>query len=224
MLAKREIPSNVINYDMCKSCTSPCCYHTPCEYLPSDFDELTIENVEQLIINNLAIIDKGYLDGNKNQMFYYLRMRTIRENLNSMDISNKNDIYLSKDGRKGTCLYYKVAQKYYHGIEYEKYDEEKIFSLSELEVLKLFRNKLKHEKVIKSVKVCIEEYLAARKERAWGGCLLTEEQRPGGGLFIVPQTDGRCSLLSDYTHNRWDMSENQEVLKRILDKNGILRK
>ncbi|MBQ4584489.1 MAG: hypothetical protein IJA94_06345 [Bacilli bacterium] len=228
MLAKREIPSNVINYEMCKSCTSPCCGHTPCEYLPSDFDDLTIDNVEQLIINNLAIIDEGYLSSDKSKMFYYLRMRTNRENLNSMDISNKNDIYLSKEGRKGACLYYKASEKYYYGIEYAKYDGKMLLSLSELELLKLFRSKLEREKTIKSVKVCIEEYLAARKERAWGGCLLTEDQRPGGGLFIVPdlKSDGTqsCKILEQYSYNGWDMPENQEVLKRILDKNGILKK
>ena len=92
MLAKREIPSNVINYDMCKICPNPCCLYMPCEYLPSDFVEPKMDAIEQVILNNLAIIDSKFLDF-ENKFIYYLRARTIYEDLNTMDCLGKKDIY-----------------------------------------------------------------------------------------------------------------------------------
>ncbi len=224
MLVKRDIPHEVINYDMCKLCGGLCCRQTPCEYLPTDFALPKIENIEQAIVSNLAIIDEGYLKtSTKKQSVYYLRTRTYREDLNKMQINNKSDIYLSKLGRKGTCLYYKAAKKYYCGIEYDKYNEEKILSLNKIELLKLFKMKQQFEGIAKPIEVCVQEYLDARKEEAWGGCLLSEEQRPSGGLYIVPdfRSDGNyhCKELDLYRKDSWATPENQEVLKRILEKN-----
>lgn len=224
MLVKRDIPHEVINYDMCKLCGGLCCRQTPCEYLPTDFALPKIENIEQVIVNNLAIIDEGYIkNSDKSNPVYYLRARTCREDLNKMQINNKKDIYFSKLGRKGGCLHHKVAKKYYYGIEYDKYDEAKILSLNKIELLKLFRCKIEFEGIAKPIDVCVQEYLDARKEEAWGGCLLSEEQRPGGGLYIVPdfRSDGNyhCKELELYRQDSWANPENQAVLKRILEKN-----
>lgn len=240
MLAKREIPSNAINYDMCKICPNPCCLYMPCEYLPSDFVEPKMDAIEQVILNNLAIIDSKFLDF-ENKFIYYLRARTIYEDLNTMDCLGKKDIYLAKETREAPCLHYKQVEKDYYGVEYAKYDEKKLRALTTGQLVKLFRLKGEQDNlfslldylrtdssnesyqliITRALNICINDYLRERAQKYGGGCLLTEQERPGGGLFIVPdlrEGKPRCYLASEYHEDDWSAQENQDVLKKILDK------
>lgn len=229
MLVKREIPKESINYEMCKKCGGRCCINSPCMYLPSDFNELPLDAIEEEILGNYAIIAQGQTK-NSEQLLYYLRIRTIDEDLTLNDnISNKENIILAKTGNNTGCLYHKRPQQYYLGIEYNLYDEEKIRSLSNLELERLFRIKNKIDKEELGYTLPLEEnindYLEKRRTLSWGGCLLPEEKRPGGALYAIPNyIDGymKCIPPRELYDDNWDQPIHQEKLKTILSKHKII--
>lgn len=232
MLVKREIPKEVINYEMCKKCGGRCCITSPCMYLPSDFKDLPIEAIEAIeeeILSNYAIIDQGKWPDSE-ELIYYLRIRTTREDLTREEnILNKENIFIAKQRNDKCCLYYKLPQQYYLGIKYDSYDEEKIRSLSNLELEKLFRIKNEKDKERLGYTLPLEEsiitYLEKRRTLSWGGCLLPEEKRPGGALYLIPNyvdKDIRCTQSKEFFDDNWDKPIHQEKLKTILSKNGII--
>lgn len=229
MLVKREIPKESINYEMCKKCGGRCCIKSPCMYLPSDFNGLTLDAIEEEILSNYAIIAQGK-PKNSEQLFYYLRIRTIDEDLTRIkNILWKDNIIIAKNGYNKGCLYHKSHQTYYLGIKYDLYDEEKIRSLTKLELENLFRIKNEKDKEILGHILSLEEniniYLEKRRTLSWGGCLLPEEKRPGGAIYAIPNyVDGipKCTQPKEYYDDNWDQPIHQEKLKTILAKHKII--
>lgn len=230
MLVKRQIPKESINYEMCKKCGGACCLSRPCMYLPSDFKGLSLDAIEEEILSNYAIIDQGRNQGEQ-ELFYYLRIRNKGEDLTREEnILNGENVFLANHkSNKRCCLYHKSHQTYYLGIEYDLYDEEKIRSLTKLELENLFSFKNEEDKKRLGYTLPLEEsindYLEKRRTLGWGGCLLSEEKRPGGAIYVIPNyANGitRCTQPKEFYDDNWDQPIHQEKLKTILSKHKII--
>ena len=226
MLAKRRNLDISVNYEMCKECGGRCCKSCVCQYLPLDFD--CLEGIEDEIETNYAIIDRGELGGEE---FYYLRIRNRNEDLTSPGLLLPHDqIYLATEktsGQRG-CMYYKSQQTYYLGIKYDEWDEVALRNLTNKQLNDLFSLKIRHDRrnfKFQSMEKNIQDYLESKAEFGWGGCLLGEDKRTGGALYIVPDyKDGQiyCQKPDEMYTDNWDKPEHQEKLVKILSKRGIL--
>ena len=228
MLAQRKTLSSEINYEMCKKCGGRCCKSSPCQYLPIDFD--SIEGIEDEIESNHAIIDIGECDGEE---VFFLRIRNWKEDLTSPHLLLPPDhIYLANEETSGDdcCMYYKLQDKYYLGIKYDEWNEERIRALTKRELRELFSLKIERDRrnlKFQSMEKNIQDYLEAKAEHGWGGCLLSEDKRPGGALYIVPDyRNGKiyCKKPEEMFKDNWDQPEHQEKLIKILSKRGLLKK
>ena len=72
----------------------------------------------------------------------------------------------------------------------------------------------------------IQDYFEAKAEFGWGGCLLNEDKRPDGALYIVPNcVDGQilCQKSEEFYADNWDRPEHQEKLVKILLKKDFYK-
>jgi len=230
MLKQRTWSKDAINYEMCKACGGRCCKSTPCQYLPSDFE--SIEAIEDEIVTNYAIIDFARSSGSGLEVFY-LRTRTNCEDLTSDSLVLPDDnIYLATEESKKSraCKFFKIQHTHYYGIKYDCWDEEKIRNLSNSQLEDLFEYKIYLDRLNsnrQTMEQNIQDYLSTKKENAWGGCLLPEEKRPGGALYVIPNYNPKtgmvnCRCSEEMYNDNWDKAEHQEKLVKILSKKGLL--
>jgi len=226
MLKYREHRNGTINYDMCKACGGRCCKNFPCEYLPSDFD--SIASIEDEIEKNNAIIDIRKQETSHEEVLY-LRARTSNEDISSpqLVLPNNNIYVATKLSKRGRCRFYKSELYFYYGIEYNKWDEVAIRMLALKELESLFASKIEWDlenNKIQTIEENIQDYLAAKREFGWGGCLLPEEKRPGGALYAIPDYRNgipHCKGPEELYIDGWDKPEHQQKLVRILEKRGL---